>query len=183
MPLQKNIALWVGVMMSCAVFGQPKPHAKIIKCSLKDSLLEWSAVEDSVTVLYYVQQFRWNRWISWDSIKGLNKTDTTKYSCNIGKYIHSGTNRFRIQTNQMPKVVLSQTVVKKEREEKTEPPHDGCVYGKKPVDWKKDSFYELYDQNGKLMKKGYASSIYINDLPKGIYYLNYDNKMIDVCWY
>ena len=115
---KNNIVLLLGVMMSCAVLGQPKPHAKIIKCSLKDSLFEWSAVEDSVAVLYYVQQFRWNRWISWDSIKGLNKTDTTKYSYSIAKYIHSGVNQFRIKTNPIPKWVLSQTVIIKEKEKR-----------------------------------------------------------------
>ncbi len=43
----------------------------------------------------------------------------------------------------------------------------------KPV----ETMYEIYDQYGNIVKKGYGSKIDVSNLPKGGYFLNYDNKM------
>ena len=37
--------------------------------------------------------------------------------------------------------------------------------------------YEIFDQFGNIVKRGYASTIDAANLTKGVYYLNYDNKM------
>jgi|ERR1051325_3226294 hypothetical protein len=179
MPLQKNILLWFCLLVSSAGFAQPKPHAKISKCTLKDSLLQWSTVEDSVKVIYYVQQFRWNRWISWDSINGINKSDTANYSYNISKYLHSGENQFRIKTNPIPKAVISQTAIKKEKEDKELPLFSSAAIKRlriQPIEFNKATYYEVLNQYGSVLKKGYGKEVWVNDLPAGCYYLNYDNK-------
>jgi hypothetical protein len=43
----------------------------------------------------------------------------------------------------------------------------------KPV----ETMYEIYDQYGNIVKKGYGSKVDVSNLPKGGYYLNFDNKM------
>jgi hypothetical protein len=40
-----------------------------------------------------------------------------------------------------------------------------------------NTLYEIYDQYGNIVKRGYASKIDITGLKKDLYYLNYDNKM------
>jgi hypothetical protein len=37
--------------------------------------------------------------------------------------------------------------------------------------------YEIYDQYGNVVKRGFGSSIDASNLSKGGYFLNYDNKM------
>ena len=39
--------------------------------------------------------------------------------------------------------------------------------------------YEIYDQYGNVVKKGFGSSIDVSNLPKGGYFLNYDKNMAE----
>jgi hypothetical protein len=39
------------------------------------------------------------------------------------------------------------------------------------------TLYEIYDQYGNIVKRGYAASVDVSTLKKDLYYLNYDNKM------
>ena len=40
-----------------------------------------------------------------------------------------------------------------------------------------ETMYEIYDQYGNIVKKGFGSKLDVSNLPKGGYFLNYDNKM------
>ena len=40
-----------------------------------------------------------------------------------------------------------------------------------------NTLYEVYDQYGNIVKRGYANSLDVTTLKKDMYYLNYDNKM------
>jgi hypothetical protein len=48
---------------------------------------------------------------------------------------------------------------------------------KNTVRFSSATLYEVYDQFGNIVKRGFASEIDVKDLKKGLYYLNYDNKM------
>ena len=39
-----------------------------------------------------------------------------------------------------------------------------------------NTLYEIYDQYGNIVKRGYGNSIDVSTLKKDMYYLNYDNK-------
>jgi hypothetical protein len=39
------------------------------------------------------------------------------------------------------------------------------------------TLYEVYDQYGNIVKRGYANTLDVTSLKKDLYYLNYDNKM------
>ena len=49
----------------------------------------------------------------------------------------------------------------------------------KAVHMSSGSLYEIYDQFGNIVKRGYSTDIDVSDLKKGLYYLNFDNKMGD----
>jgi hypothetical protein len=40
-----------------------------------------------------------------------------------------------------------------------------------------NTLYEIYDQYGNIVKRGYANRVEVASLKKDLYYLNYDNKM------
>ena len=40
-----------------------------------------------------------------------------------------------------------------------------------------ETMFEIYDQFGNIVKRGFANSVDASNLAKGAYYLNYDNKM------
>jgi hypothetical protein len=39
--------------------------------------------------------------------------------------------------------------------------------------------FEIYDQYGNVVKRGYSKSVDVSNLPKGSYYLNFDNTMAE----
>ncbi|HRG38224.1 MAG TPA: T9SS type A sorting domain-containing protein, partial [Bacteroidia bacterium] len=40
-----------------------------------------------------------------------------------------------------------------------------------------ETMYEIYDQFGNIVKRGFGKTIDVSNLTKGAYYLNFDNKM------
>ena len=158
--------------------------AQITGCSIKqDTIIYWSAKEKPTKFTYYIQQFRWNKWITWDSVASQNSNDTSKYNYKVSKFIHTGPNQFRIKArNNTPKTVISQTVTFKTKEESNFFTLKGhyTYYIKNPVTFKRNTFYELYNKDGTRLKSGYGQSFFINDLPSDIYYLNFDNKMTEI---
>ena len=40
--------------------------------------------------------------------------------------------------------------------------------------------FEVYDEYGQIVKRGYNSSVEMEDLKKGLYYVNYDNTYAEV---
>ena len=46
----------------------------------------------------------------------------------------------------------------------------------KDITFSAETLYEIYDQYGNVVKKGFGKSVDCGNLAKGIYYLNYDNK-------
>ncbi|HET8963617.1 MAG TPA: T9SS type A sorting domain-containing protein, partial [Chitinophagales bacterium] len=93
---------------------------------------------------------------------------------------HSGKNQFRVKQidytgqpklsktvdfkSDVPEVSFSPTKVSKEI---------NFTSSNKPI----ETMFEIYDQFGNIVKRGYASNVDVSNLPKGAYYLNYDNKM------
>ena len=51
---------------------------------------------------------------------------------------------------------------------------------KKSLDFSENTLYEIFDTYGNLVKKGYGQSINVENLEKGLYYVNYDAKTGEV---
>ncbi|MED6302346.1 MAG: T9SS type A sorting domain-containing protein, partial [Bacteroidota bacterium] len=51
---------------------------------------------------------------------------------------------------------------------------------KKSLDFSENTLYEIFDTYGNLVKKGYGQSISVENLEKGLYYVNYDSKTGEV---
>ena len=46
----------------------------------------------------------------------------------------------------------------------------------KDITFSDETLYEIYDQYGNVVKKGFGKMVDCGNLSKGVYYLNYDNK-------
>jgi hypothetical protein len=40
-----------------------------------------------------------------------------------------------------------------------------------------ETMYEIYDQYGNIVKKGFGTKVDVSNLPKGAYFINFDNSM------
>ena len=129
---------------------------------------------DSVTIKYkatkigfsnaplILQQYRWNRWITTDSIGCKNQRE-------LILKVHPGTNMFRIKLTNS-KIVLCKFQVQGPIQESFS--HHNELRKKT---FNRVVLWEIYDSEGNLVKSGESKVVYFDDLKKGFYYLNYDD--------
>lgn len=142
-----------------------------------DTLMNWRSSETKATVYYIIQQFRWNRWVDWDTLKSTPGRDSASYSFNIVKYTHEGINKFRVRAVNELVTMLSYSKALSFTSTKPKARLIAKQYSLKNhiIDFGRNECYELYDKNGQLIKKGYTQLVGVSELLKGSYFLNYDN--------
>lgn len=160
----------------------PKSTFKIANISINgDFVLQWSTTLESGKLTYDVEQFRWNKWVKVGEVQGSGKPTLNKYSFKVVP--HSGKNKFRVkQVDYTGQPRLSNTV-------ETVSPIAGVSHSPAKVsktlgfyvdkDVSVETLYEIYDQYGNIVKRGFASTVDAASLSKGVYYLNYDNVMTE----
>lgn len=158
---------------------KPKSTYEIVSMIIdKDLTFKWSTKNETGKLTYAVEQFRWSKWVKVGEIEGKGTPVENSYSFKISP--HSGKNQYRIKqvdytgqprlsktveyTSTLPEVTFAPIKVSKEIT---------FLSGNAPV----ETMFEIYDQYGNIVKRGYASTIDASNLSKGAYYLNYDNKM------
>lgn len=158
---------------------KPKSTFEIVSIKTeKDGLLKWSAKLESGKLTYVVEQFRWNKWVKVGEVEGDGATSVNDYSFKVTP--HSGKNLIRVrQTDYTGKPRLSKPVdfisdvanivFSPIKASKT----INFSFSDKPI----ETMYEIYDQFGNIVKRGFGSTVDISNLLKGGYFLNYDNKM------
>lgn len=144
----------------------------------KDLTLKWSTRGEAGKLPYSIEQFRWNKWVKIGEVSGMGTAELNSYSFKVVP--HSGKNKYRVKqvdyTGQPkfsktleyagPGVVVSFSPAKVSKE-------ITFYADDKPI----ETMFEIYDQFGNIVKRGFASVIDATSLSKGVYYLNYDNLM------
>lgn len=158
---------------------KPKSTFEVTSMAVSSDLtLKWDTKGETGKLTYIVEQFRWNKWVKVGEVDGIGTAAANSYSFKVTP--HSGKNQFRVkQIDYTGKPRFSQTVnylssapevafapVKVSRE-------ITFTANNSPA----ETMYEIYDQYGNIVKRGFASNIDASNLSKGAYYLNYDNKM------
>ncbi|HSH66947.1 MAG TPA: hypothetical protein VLB84_14430 [Bacteroidia bacterium] len=158
---------------------KPKSTFEILSIGVdKDLTFKWTTKGETGKLPYIVEQFRWNKWVKVGEVEGNGTPAENSYSFKITP--HSGKNQFRVKQidytgqpklsktvdfkSDVPDISFSPTKVSKEI---------NFSSSNKPI----ETMFEIYDQFGNIVKRGYASNVDVSNLPKGAYYLNYDNKM------
>ena len=160
---------------------KPKATFELLDISLsQDGTLSWRSKNESGKLNFIVEQFRWNKWVKAGEVEGIGTKDTNAYSFKIVP--HSGKNQVRVKqidyTNQ-PKFSISAEATTNICSVEFGPLKVStelsfsCKESKAPI----ETLYEIYDEYGNVVKKGNANRVDVKDLKKGLYYLNYDNKM------
>lgn len=163
---------------------KPKSTYEIISMSAdKDGTLKWTTKSETGKLSFYIEQFRWNKWVRVGEVEGAGKPVTNEYAFKVGT--HSGKNQLRVRqtdysniprlskavefTSDVPEVDFSPVKASKDISFFVK----GKDAGKAPV----ETMYEVYDQYGNIVKKGSGTRLDVSNLPKGSYFINFDNKM------
>lgn len=146
---------------------------EITELNVSDDAINWNTTKESGELPFTVEQYRWNKWVKVGETKGKGLNSSNAYSVSIRK--HSGENKFRIkQVDYRNKPRYSDEV----KSISTKPE---VTFSTNKVDdvltFSSATLYEIYDEYGGIVFKGYGSEVKVNSLSKGRYYINYDNKM------
>lgn len=161
---------------------KPRSSYEIVNMTIeKDGTFKWSTKNETGKLTFVVEQRRWNKWVKVGEVEGVGTPGTNEYSFKISP--HSGKNEVRVRQTDYsgqprpsrPVDFMSDLPDTEFGPAKTSKDINFFVKGKpdKPV----ETMYEIYDQYGNIVKKGFGSKVDVSNLPKGGYFINFDNKM------
>jgi hypothetical protein len=139
--------------------------------------LQWRLTGSLSDSPIYIEHFEWGEWRLAGEVDPLDTIRNKLYQYDIPS--HSGVNRVRLFTfdGQHKKV--------ESKELRYSVSKDMAVTLattkiKDDVVFSRETHYELFDNNGILLKSGTDRYVNMRDLPKGLYWLNYDNFTIQI---
>lgn len=156
---------------------KPKSTFEVTSLDInKDGTVNWKTKNEAGSLDFVVEQYRWNKWVKVKSVKGKGTPSENSYSVKVP--LHSGENKVRIkQTDWTKKPRYSEE--KKFRS--MIPPVTVSPKNKveNEITFSMETMYEIYDNYGNIVKKGIGDKIDVSGLKEGVYFLNFDNQMID----
>jgi len=156
------------------------PRSTFVVTEMKvtnDGKIEWTTTGEQGKLPFIVEQYRWNKWVNAGEVDGAGVEGPNSYEFKVTP--HSGENKIRV-------VQIDHSGTKKKSDEKTfksEVEEVEMAPKKVKTEIKftangepTETKYEIYDAYGNIVKKGYSSSVNCENLRKGAYYINFDNK-------
>ncbi len=130
----------------------------------KNHVLTWKISGKPPIDSIIIEQYKWKRWVVVGKLP--NNLDSPEYSFQISP--HSGANLFRVCLASVCSVAAKyNSVVKPLTILENKPAH---------LLFSGETFFELFDNKGKQLLSGDGKELNWQNLPKGEYWINYDNK-------
>lgn len=151
-----------------------KPHStfEMKDVQVSGNILKWTTINESGSLPFYVEQFKWNKWVKVGELTGTGTAEAHTYEFKLDPY--SGENKVRVkQVDFSAKPRFSDEI--------TYQPNVSAVTfePKNPSEtivFSKATQYEIFDRYGGLIKTGFSKTVDVVNLEKGEYYLNYDSS-------
>ena len=61
----------------------------------ENKILNWTTTKEQGKLTYYVEQYRWNKWVKIGEVDGNGSDRENNYKFSVASHIHSGSNKFR----------------------------------------------------------------------------------------
>lgn len=152
---------------------EPRPTFETVQINVDEGgMLTWETLNEQGRIPFVVQQYKWNKWVNVGEVMGTGTSTKNSYSFQTAPV--SGTNKFRvIQKSYEGKNRQSESV-----EFNSSKPEVTFSYDKKSksIAFSSETNYELYDEYGRIIKRGFGTSADLTVLPKGVYYVSYDSE-------
>ncbi|MCA1764027.1 MAG: hypothetical protein LC664_13695 [Flavobacteriales bacterium] len=135
-----------------------KPHStfEVESIDIKNNVLTWSTTNESGSLPFVVEQFRWNKWVKVGEVQGKGTSETHEYQFELTPY--SGENKVRVKQvdytaePRYSKQVTYTSNVKKVTFSPQKKVEDKVVFSN-------PTRFEIFDQYGNLVKTGYGSEV------------------------
>lgn len=139
----------------------------------EQGVLNWETKNEMGELPFIVQQYKWNKWVKIGEVIGTGRMDHNQYSFQLEA--HSGRNIYRIgqmtskgrdrYTEEVVYNATDRNPVKFESEKVSD-----------IVSFSDETHYEIFDEYGRLVKRGFDQHVNVATLDKGLYYINYDAR-------
>jgi len=137
----------------------------------ENQILKWETKNEQGRLTYFIQQYRWNKWVPIGQIEGVGTSGLHSYSFKITS--HTGNNKFRVkQIDSSGKPRISKVACYNNADSEVSFFPSNV---KNELIFTKMTAFEIFDQYGNLVKKGVSDKVDCSSLKKGNYYLNFDN--------
>jgi len=152
----------------------PQSTYELSDMSISDSgLLTWETKYEMGELPYIIQQYKWNKWIKIGEVIGTGRMDKNSYSFQVEP--HSGKNIYRIaQKTNKGKMRMSDELSYTANTKGPVTFEPGKISN--AVRFSGQTHYEIFDEFGRLVKRGFDQEVNVSALKKGRYYINYDNR-------
>lgn len=151
---------------------KPRTTCEITSLNVEEGIVQWTTQAESGPLPFIIEQFRNNKWVPSGEIQGKGTPDVNTYSQKLK--FHSGINKFRIkQTDFTGKSQYSKVT---EFTSASPEVNFWPIRVSKDIYFSEETSYEIFDSYGNLVKKGFDKQVDLSGLPKGNYYLNFDNR-------
>ena len=139
--------------------------------------ISWTSVNENGKLPYYIEQYRWNKWVQVGEVSGKGTEVANKYEFQV--IPHSGENVLRVVQVDHSGNKRSSKEVKFTSQQKAI--SKGSTIVKNSINFTEDNQasstrFEIFDVYGNIIKKGTGTTVDCSNLLKGAYYINYDNK-------
>ncbi len=156
----------------------PKSTFDMVEITANSSgKLTWTTINENGKLPFFIEQFRWNKWVQVGEVRGKGIVTTNKYEFQVVP--HSGENILRVvqvdhsgmkRISQEVKFTSQQKIISK-----------GSTIVKNTINFTEENQpsstrFEIFDVYGNIIKKGTGTTVDCSNLLKGAYYINYDNK-------
>lgn len=156
---------------------RPRPTFEVLTMNITSAgILKWTSKNEAGALPYIVEQFKWNKWVPIGEVDGVGTPDSHEYSFKVTA--HSGVNKYRVkQVGFGAEPKYSNHVVYNSASEK---PNFAMNKENTSIQFSAETAYEVYDNYGMIVKKGFGKELAINNLEKGKYYLCFDNQVTEI---
>ena len=140
----------------------------------KEGKVTWKTKNESGKLTFVVEQYRWNKWVKVGEVEGNGTPSESSYSFKVT--LHSGENKVRVKQvdySGKPRYSPAASTMSTSTEISFLPESKKV---KEAISFTGETLFEVYDQYGNIVKKGYGAKLDATTLKKGTYYLSYDNK-------
>ncbi len=132
--------------------------------------------KESGQLTFFLEEYRWDRWVDAGQVKG--KGGPGKNTYNIKVYPFAGENKFRIyQEDHLFKKYYSDEIVIDYNKDPVEI-LTNMRRVRKEIEFSGETRFIVVNEFGEEMINGSGREVDISNLPRGLYFLNYENQYV-----
>lgn len=157
----------------------PRSTFKVLEMSVSETgKLVWKTQNENGKLPFFIEQYRWNKWVQIGEVNGKGTNTINTYEFQV--LPHAGKNTVRVVQidHSGEKKASNEVSFESETKEVSFGPLKVRDFIRFTSDGKAvETKYEIFDAYGNIVKKGFGESVDCKNLVKGVYYINFDNKV------